>query len=50
VGNGSATKEQIFFMVQKILKLSQSPKNYDAADALAAALCHFNKEKFKWKI
>ncbi len=49
VGNGSATKEQIFFMVQKILKLSQSPKNYDAADALAAALCHFNKEKFKWK-
>lgn len=50
VGNGSATKEQVQFMVQKILKLSQAPKNHDAADALAATLCYFNKEKFKWEI
>lgn len=49
-GKGSATKEQIQYMVQKILNLSEPPKSQDASDALAAALCYFNKEKFKWKI
>ncbi len=39
VGKGHATKEQIQFMVQNILKLSQAPQE-DAADALACALCH----------
>ena len=48
VGNGSANKEQVQYMVQKILKLSEQPRNHDAADALAAALCYFNKEKFTW--
>lgn len=39
VGKGHANKEQIQYMVQNILKLSQPPQE-DAADALACALCH----------
>jgi len=48
VGNGNASKEQIQYMVQKILNLSTKPKTEDAADALAIALCHFNKNKFNY--
>lgn len=39
VGKGHAGKAQIQFMVENILKLTQSPQE-DAADALAVALCH----------
>lgn len=46
VGNGNATKEQVKFMVKKILDMKVDPKTYDAADALAVALCHFNKNKW----
>jgi crossover junction endodeoxyribonuclease RuvC len=38
-GKGNATKEQIQHMVKVLLKLPTSPQA-DAADALAAALCH----------
>ena len=48
VGNGNASKEQVEYMVQKILNLSTKPKTEDAADALAIALCQFNKNKFKY--
>ena len=48
VGNGNATKEQVKFMVKKILVMKVYPKTYDAADALATALCHFNK--YKWNL
>jgi crossover junction endodeoxyribonuclease RuvC len=48
VGNGNASKEQVGYMVQKILNLSTKPKTEDAADALAIALCQFNKNKFKY--
>jgi len=48
VGNGNASKEQVEYMVQKILKLKNKPKTEDAADALAIALCHFNKNKFNY--
>ena len=48
VGNGNASKEQVAYMVQKILNLSTKPKTEDAADALAIALCQFNKNKFKY--
>jgi len=47
VGNGNASKEQVAYMVQKILNLSAKPKTEDAADALAIALCQFNKNRFK---
>ncbi len=48
VGNGNASKEQVEYMVQKILNLNSKPKTQDAADALAIALCQFNKNKFKY--
>ncbi|NQV17098.1 MAG: crossover junction endodeoxyribonuclease RuvC [Armatimonadetes bacterium] len=47
VGNGNASKQQIQYMVQKILNLNLENKTEDAADALAIALCQFNKERFK---
>jgi crossover junction endodeoxyribonuclease RuvC len=39
VGNGSATKEQVQFMMQRILKINSMPKQYDVSDALAIAYC-----------
>lgn len=41
-GNGRATKQQIEYMVKMVLKLATPPKPDDAADALAAAICHAN--------
>ncbi len=40
VGTGRATKEQIQFMVQKLLRLRMPPRPADAADGLAVALAH----------
>ncbi len=37
-GTGSATKEQVQFMVAKLLRLEQPPQPADAADAVAVAL------------
>ena len=44
VGTGSATKEQVQHMVVTILELDGTPAP-DAADALAAALCHGNQQR-----
>lgn len=49
VGNGNASKEQVEFMVQKILNIDIKHKTQDASDALAIALCQFNKVKFRMK-
>jgi len=43
-GKGSASKKQVEFMVQSILKLKK-PALEDAADGLACALCLYNKER-----
>jgi crossover junction endodeoxyribonuclease RuvC len=40
VGAGAATKEQVGFMVQRLLRLKEPPKPHDAADGVAIALCH----------
>lgn len=40
VGNGSADKKQVQFMVAKILGLPSAPKPDDVADALAIAITH----------
>jgi len=40
VGNGNATKDQVSFMVQQQLRLKIPPSPADAADGVAAALCH----------
>ena len=41
-GNGAASKEQVAGMVQRYLKIPQDqmPRELDATDGLAAALCH----------
>ena len=38
-GNGSATKEQVQFMVTQILNLETPPKPIDITDAMAVGLC-----------
>ncbi|MCW5943031.1 MAG: crossover junction endodeoxyribonuclease RuvC [Fimbriimonadaceae bacterium] len=40
VGNGSAEKKQVQFMVTRLLGLSVAPKPDDVSDALAIAVCH----------
>ena len=40
-GNGNASKEQVARMLQSLLSLKSLPKNLDATDGLAAAVCHF---------
>lgn len=39
-GNGNASKEQVAKMLQSICKFDKMPKNLDATDGLAAAVCH----------
>ena len=43
-GNGNASKEQVAKMLQNLLKIENLPKNLDATDGLAAAVCHFYNE------
>ena len=40
VGTGRATKDQVGYMVQQQLRLKTAPAPADAADGVAAALCH----------
>ena len=40
VGTGAATKEQVQFMVARILRLKTPPEPADASDGVAAALAH----------
>lgn len=40
VGTGGAEKEQVQYMVQKLLALKDAPKPDHASDALAAAICY----------
>ena len=42
-GNGNASKDQVRFMIKSILTLDEAP-THDAADALATALCHNNRD------
>ncbi|OWZ83452.1 crossover junction endodeoxyribonuclease RuvC [Natranaerobius trueperi] len=49
-GYGSASKDQVQKMVQRILNLSKIPKPNDAADALAVSLCHSQSLQIKTKL
>jgi crossover junction endodeoxyribonuclease RuvC len=40
VGNGAATKEQVQFMLTRLLRLRSVPQPSDAADGVAAALAY----------
>ena len=42
VGYGLAKKEQVQFMVARLLSLAELPQPADAADALAIAICHIH--------
>ena len=42
VGYGLAKKEQVQFMVARLLNLAELPEPSDAADALAIAICHIH--------
>jgi crossover junction endodeoxyribonuclease RuvC len=43
VGYGRAEKGQVQSMVQLLLGLSEPPEPFDAADALAIAVCHLHR-------
>ena len=45
-GKGSATKEQVQFMVGQILKLKDPPNPIDISDAMAVGLCFINQNRF----
>jgi len=40
VGYGNAKKQQVIYMVQRLLSMTKPPRPDDAADALALAICH----------
>jgi crossover junction endodeoxyribonuclease RuvC len=40
-GRGGSQKEQVWKMLQHILRLEEDAPRYDASDALAVAVCHF---------
>jgi crossover junction endodeoxyribonuclease RuvC len=42
VGYGLAQKEQVQFMVARLLALKEVPEPADVADALAIAICHIH--------
>jgi crossover junction endodeoxyribonuclease RuvC len=39
-GSGSASKEQVAYMLEKILKMELSKEFFDATDGIAIAICH----------
>lgn len=44
-GSGNASKEQVSFMLKQMLNLKSVPKDFDATDGLAAAVCHYLQQK-----
>ncbi len=40
VGNGTASKQQVQYMVQSFLGIRETPSAFDVTDALAVAICH----------
>ncbi len=47
VGNGKAEKKQVQMMVKTLLDLPKVPHPADAADALAAAICHIHSSRLR---
>ena len=46
-GNGNASKEQVKYMLEVLLKMKLDPEFLDATDAVAVAMCHFMHAKTK---
>ncbi len=40
VGRGSASKEQVYYMIKTLLELKEEKMRFDESDALAVAICH----------
>lgn len=49
-GYGRADKKQMQYMTKQILGLEKVPSPDDVADALSAALCHYNSYKWNKKV
>jgi crossover junction endodeoxyribonuclease RuvC len=47
VGHGKAEKKQVQLMVKALLELPKVPHPADAADALAAAICHIHASRLR---
>ena len=47
VGSGKADKKQVQAMVKALLELPKAPHPADAADALAAAICHVHSSRMR---
>ncbi|MCB0696150.1 MAG: crossover junction endodeoxyribonuclease RuvC [Chitinophagaceae bacterium] len=45
-GRGNATKEQVYEMLQRMLKFEEDVRFMDATDALAVAVCHHYQGKY----
>lgn len=45
-GNGKATKEQVAFMVKRLLKIKKEIRPFDISDAMAVAITHAQRVKF----
>jgi len=45
-GNGKSTKEQVAFMVQRLLKIKKEIRPFDISDAMAVAITHAQRVKF----
>ena len=48
-GNGKATKEQVAFMVKRLLSIKKEIKPLDITDAMAVAITHAQRVKFRDK-
>ncbi len=46
-GNGNASKEQVAYMLEKLLNQKLESEFFDATDALGVAVCHFMHAKTK---
>ncbi|HEX4997918.1 MAG TPA: crossover junction endodeoxyribonuclease RuvC [Terriglobia bacterium] len=46
-GYGRAEKPQVQQMIRALLKIDQLPRQYDASDALAVAICHAHSDRFR---
>ncbi len=49
-GNGNSEKEQVWKMLQRILRLEEDIPAYDASDALAVAICHHFQHQVEEKL
>lgn len=48
-GNGKSTKEQVNFMVKRLLRIKKEIKPFDISDAMAVAITHSQRVKLSKK-